>query len=911
MTESDVRASTTVAIAAVVLVSALPARPAQPDALDDFLGTLSTLGVVDPAVVEAKPMIQCLIGGKSVDHCAEEAAGQAHGLVPNDPKIKKVIDIFHALNASPPRWLDVFMLAGEQVVCAFVPAGGAVKDLFCTEIFDVAEPVITAAYEAVTSGDIFALVSTVGVGYACDLLPDAPGASELCGVLGDVVQGIADGITTAVAAVGGLAEDLAGQSQHMSVEQYYLKYWRPWLHYAVVKNLKTGQPHYLYAGNYASSSTSCAEYFDSHKMSKSNANKVCGIMKKEFLTEVDEVTKVWQAYPAAFFKGWAVPQVPGWAVQYYPVAGAYDGPFKIMNPKCHEQVPLAMSGMPHTVHPADVVNMGTAAGWACLEAGRLLAEALFAEKGKIDSLEPKVTALGCKKPVAPTGGPGIHFTCETYEAFQACEALYAGGKSQQQSLCWINYYSAEPALAKAVVDELGAKRCRTVDKPYPSGLQYLLDVQCNRPWKRTACESLVAALSEGAHRPSDVACLLKGDRMFIAGKTKAAAIVKDLNVASAGMGSVDPQTGVSSGLAVSTQANCTRAADDEWDPLRIRCEADAANQELAAALPTCGPDPGKEGADAPCYDGPLTLAAPVDAPAVAKPAVPFPETDLSRIIDVDIDFFDRNGTEWVPADQPSVGGMVTVRCVYEHAPVRARNPDVAWSIGFLEGGRLIEEAVGPGPVDSAGRVTRTWYGKLLAAGPLELGCSRAVGGQPDTGSRILRTVDVPAAGRTAREQRGPRIVAVTPLEAASARGTPPAVDLRFAHFAGIKRTTGITRFRESPVITTAAVGEPLAVDCSYVASMDAPNGEHVMMGEWQAVIEQEGRPARNVPGNPSMVSMRGVSTPGTVVHRFTPDEAGKLRFHCRLDTGGAIAETDETNNELELELTVTRLRRSP
>jgi subtilase family serine protease len=46
------------------------------------------------------------------------------------------------------------------------------------------------------------------------------------------------------------------------------------------------------------------------------------------------------------------------------------------------------------------------------------------------------------------------------------------------------------------------------------------------------------------------------------------------------------------------------------------------------------------------------------------------------------------------------------------------------------------------------------------------------------------------------------------------------------------------------------------------------------------------------------------------VHRVTPAEPGELRFHCRLDTGQAIAETDESNNELELKLTVTSLRRA-
>lgn len=911
------------AIAIVTSVAGLHPAAARADVLDDVLSILSTAGVVDPAVVEAKPMIQCLVDGKSVEACAELAAGQAQGFVPNDPKIQKVVDVFHAVKAND--WLEVFLLAGEQVVCSLVP-GGAVKDLFCGEIFDVAEPVITSAYEAVMDGNVLKLVSAVGVEYACDLLPSAPGANELCGVLGEIVAGVAKGVETAVGALGSLAEDIAGQTQHMPVEQYYLKYWRAWLHYTVVKKLHTGDAFYLYAGAYASGSTSCSEYFDSHKMSESNADKVCGVMKKRFLEEVEEVTKVWQAFPAAFFQGWAAPKAAGWAAAYHGKVDEYaqyfgdfkglnqhqhgmyllksNAPFKKLLQECHKQAPLAMPAIPSVVHNADKAIMGTAEGWACLRSAKLLADALLAEKAKINSLESKVTSLGCSKLPAPSG-PGKHFRCETYAAFQACEALYPGGESQAESLCWVNGYDADPVLAQEIVDELGAKRCRTVQKPFNN--YKLFDVRCDRPWKQAMCESLVDTLSAGSHSPPSVACLMNNDRGFAAAKAEAASIVKKLNVVPTGMGSVDPGTGVTSGVAMHTNAKC-RSAENEWDPLRLHCAAESANQELAAALPTCLPDGNKDGADAPCYDGPMTNA-PAPVPSVATPAMPFPDNNFSRIIDVEIDFFDRNGPGWVRADGPTVGGMVAVRCIYEHGPVRALDPDTPWSIGFLADGRLVDEAAGSGPVDTAGRVTRTWYGKLLAGGPVEFGCARTIDEEPDAGNRLLRTIEVPA-NRLAREQRGPRITVVTPREAAAARGTAPTLDVRFAHFAGIKQTKSGARFRETAPVTTAIVGDALAVDCSYVASMDAPNGEPVVLDEWNVVIEQDGRPVRSASGDSKLVSMRGVSSPGSLVHRFTPREPGELTFRCRLDTGQAIAEADENNNELELELTVTSLRRA-
>ena len=903
------------AIMFVTLALGLNTRTARADTLDEVLSILSTAGVVDPAVVEAKPMIECLIGGKPVEACAEFAAGQAQGFVPNDPKIQKVVDVFHAVKAND--WLEVFLLAGEQVVCSLVP-GGAVKDLFCGEIFDVAEPVITSAYEAVIDGNVLKLVSAVGVEYACDLLPGAPGASELCGVLGEIVAGIAKGVEAAVGALGSLAEDIAGQTQHMSVEQYYVKYWRSWLEYAVVKQLHFGQPAYLHAGKYASSSTSCAEYFDSHKMSASNADKVCGIMKAEFQQEVAEVSKVFQAFPSTFFAGWGAPRIHGWAAAQYhridafsetvamtewnglPLATSllyWNAPFKDLWSQCHAQKPLALPGIPGQVHNADKVKMGTAITWACTRVGQLLAAALEQQKVKIDSLNGKLTALGCTK-VFPF--PALGYSCPTYDSFRKCSAAYpSNSTSASDNLCQIQRHKADAVLVQELLAELGSKRCGAAPQS--------VNVQCSRPWKKTMCESLVSALSEGPPGKSTVACFARVDSSFITATQQAQSIIKGMNTKPGAGGYVDPATGTTQGLPAITQAKCATAPKGAWDPLRIACKDESARQELAAALPTCVPDGNKDGADAPCYDGPMTNAA-VNAHSVATPAVPFPPNDFSRIIDVEIDFFDRDGREWVRADEPSVGGMVAVRCIYEHGPVRALDPDAPWSIGFLAGGQLVDEAVGSGPVDAAGRVTRTWYGKLLAGGPVELGCARTIDEEPDAGNRLLRTVDVPAT-RLAREG-GPRITAVTPRAATAARGTAPTLDVRFAHFAGIKLTKSGGRFREKPAVTTAVVGDPLAIDCSYVASMDAPNGELVVLDPWQAVIEQDGRPVQSATGDSKLVSMRGVTSPGTLVHRFTPAEPGELRFHCRLDTGQAIAETDESNNELELKLTVTSLRRA-
>jgi hypothetical protein len=912
------------AIAIVTLALSLHMTAAHADTLDDVLSILSTAGVVDPAVVEAKPMIQCLIDGKPVEACAEFAAGQAQGFVPNDPKIQKVVDVFHAVKAND--WIEVFLLAGEQVVCSLVP-GGAVKDLFCGEIFDVAEPVITSAYDAVMSGNVLQLVSAIGVEYACDLLPSAPGASELCGILGDIVQGIADGVEAAVDALGSVVEDIGGQTQHMPVEQYYVKYWRPWLEYAVVKQLHFGQPAYLHAGNYASSSTSCAEYFDSHKMSASNADKVCGIMKSRFQKEVADTTKVFQAFPSTFFAGWGAPRIHGWAAAYYHELDAFSktvsmtqwtgqplaktllystAPFKDMWSKCAAQKPLALPGIPgpnQGVHNADKMTMGTAISWACTRVGQLLADALQQQKARIDSVGGKLTALGCAK---STPLPAVRYSCPTYDSFRKCSAIYpSDSTSVSDNLCWIQRHTADPLLAKEVVAELGSKRCGVTPQS--------VNVQCTRPWKKTMCESLVAALSEGPPGKSGVTCFERMDSSFVAARQQAQSIIKSMNTKPGGMGAVDPATGTTQGQVPITQAYCATAPKGAWDPLRIACKDESATKELAATLPTCLPDANKDGADAPCYDGPMTLASDANPSSVAKPAVPFPHGGTPRIVDVEFDFFERAGPTWTPVDTPSVGAMVAIRCIYEYAHARTPVPAPKWSVGFIEGGQnVLARAVGPGPVDRAGHVTRTWYGRLLTPGPVELGCAAAVDGElagaGGNANRIMKTLDVPGAARarsTPAADRGPRIAQVTPRQAALARGTPPTLDLLLADFAGIRRTTDRAGMTPAVPLESATVGESLAIDCSYIVSLDAPNGEPVTLDPWQVSVDRDGRTLRSIDGDTEVVSSGGVSAPGRVVERWTPSEPGDYRFHCRLDTGGTIVETDEANNELELTITVT------
>jgi hypothetical protein len=881
---------------------------ARADTLDEILQVLNTAGIVDQAVVEAKPMIQCLIDGKPIEQCAEIAGAEAKGLIPNDPKIQKVVDVFHAVQAGD--WLRVFVLTGEQVVCTLVP-GDPYSDLFCGPIFDVAEPVITSAYAAVRDGEILKLVTLLGVDYACQLLPNVSGAGALCEFLGEIVAGIAKGVGDAVGALGNLLEDVSGQTPHMPVEQYYVTQWRSWLHYAVLQKLRTGQVAYLHAGRYGG--TPCAEYFDSHKMSASNAEKVCGIMKQRFLDEVEEVAELFAAFPPAYFQGAGAPNVGAWASQYYqnipttpvPATSPPDTPghwiktyltkpapqpFQQVLMHCLGQTPLPLPPVPGTndgVSAADQSILGIAQGWACTQVYGLLAAALQKQKAIVDGVSGKIASLGCQK---SGNAPALHFSCPTYAAFRQCRALYPHGSTTKDSLCWVNQYKADPALAQQVASELGPKRCSAIDKP---GASPFKNVQCLRPWKQTKCKSLVATYSEGAPNPPNFACVARVESGFVAGKQKVKTLLASINPPRA-------------------RPLCTTARENEWDPLRVACTDPEASKKVKAKLPTCLSDANQDGADAPCYDGPLsddTKPAPV-----AQPVGPQAPPDV-QIIDVQLTYYRREGRAWAATRAPTRGAMFALRCTYAITP-EARVVD--WSIAFMEGERLLDRAAGPGPFDPAtGQIARTWYGTLIEPGPVDLGCVADPNGElaesNEGNNRVTRRIEVSGGQRVAPAPPGERLrVARVPTsQAATVRGKPPALDLAFASFAGVKRANAPGGVRDAPPVTTATAGEPLVVDCSYVVYMDAPNGEPVETAAWSGQIELQGQTVKQAAGDTRLVSSHGTSNPVTLQHRFSPPKAGSYSVRCQLDTAASLAETDETNNTASFTLEVQAGRSRP
>lgn len=283
-----------------------------------------------------------------------------------------------------------------------------------------------------------------------------------------------------------------------------------------------------------------------------------------------------------------------------------------------------------------------------------------------------------------------------------------------------------------------------------------------------------------------------------------------------------------------------------------------------------------------------------------------------RATAIDLSFFERGRQGWTRSAGPKVGGMVAVRCSYEYG---ASADGVPWTVAFMDGERVLERVAGGGLLEPRSRRTsRTWYGKMLAPGAAQLACvadsanDLREGNESD--NRITRVLDIPASASTTppspapRSAPGPLLGSVTARDAAQARGAAPSYDLRFVEAAGIKRAADPQALRALPSVDTAVVGEPLAVNCGYRVHMDASKGETLRIAPWQVSIERDGQALRSTAGRTDLVSVSAATTAVNVIERWTPTTAGAYRFRCRLDTGNAIAETDESNNVADFALQV-------
>jgi hypothetical protein len=252
----------------------------------------------------------------------------------------------------------------------------------------------------------------------------------------------------------------------------------------------------------------------------------------------------------------------------------------------------------------------TAWDWACAQSRSQLEQALAAyRKQGMPPLLAKLSSLGCK-PLQIAGNARLYAMCDSFEGMAACKTELNALRAKAEGHCSADASVAVPKLAKKIAAELGAKRCAVTAKNPRN-------VECTRPWKRDFCDALVKKYQGSISDTHKVSCTAKGDAAFEAAKKQALGFLNTLNGVQQA-GTVQQPGGATGKLVLVPPggAPCRHGVD----PLAIACPGNPkAPQEKNVNLPGCAPDPNKDGADAPCYAGPLTMIPPASPTVAQKP----------------------------------------------------------------------------------------------------------------------------------------------------------------------------------------------------------------------------------------------------------------------------------------------------
>jgi hypothetical protein len=611
--------------------------PARADTLDKVLQILHTAGLVDGAVVDAKPLIECLIDGGSPTACAARIPTPAVGsaLSGGDPKVKLVIDLVQA--AQQRRWLDVLELTGTdvlaQVACnAGLPTGGPVKDFICgglfVEIASQAKPVVRVVLVAVQSGsldDWLKVAALLGPDLACRLLPDdVPGGDVICSTLAQIFGVATHAVAAAVQAVWGAINNfgdwISGQSKHMPVETYYDLYWRPWYHYGLWTRFKGD-----WGGLLSRIWHPCEEYFDSHTMSGDNARKTCDRLRDRFSSESAAMEQVLRAGGNAHVHTVAFELAKIFAVTDLGRDSAVAAHRRLVELTCAtelrkrlplpepdpglcplmrqrwSQVPMAPDSLVEQIYQRCLAEQDLQSPEpsvyevVCKSVGDSFQSALKMEAVQIENILMKLVQGGhCVQPNGWDRADGVKLTCSDFRAHQQCLAIAAAAHPKQR--CSFDRSKSDARLAGQFIEALGG-RTRCVRDP-----QWRL--VCTRPWKQAECSALLTqARRQAEYADTPMQCVYTETPEFQAAKASAKQILDALNKPLSGDGRLRVQRPM-----VDALVNCKT----DFDPLAIRCADSGRYAELAqrlpgARLPICPPDPLRNGADQPCWDGPLAL----------------------------------------------------------------------------------------------------------------------------------------------------------------------------------------------------------------------------------------------------------------------------------------------------------------
>ncbi len=622
---------------------------AKADSIDTILKILAQAGVIDSAIVDAKPLVECLVQ-KSPAQCVdikslasqkaaqlkEEATSKAEQaaqqFVPNDPAIKAVVDIIKAANASD--WIRVLELTGVkllgQIACkAGLSWGGPLKPFICGEIADKvltkAEPVVHEILVTVKSWpkvNIWKLIQLFGFELACEIAPNIPMKSQACSTLGKAVAEVAKLGKQFVSVAQNAAQEVnqvltgGGGKKKMDAGQYYSRVIRPLMYKRVVQALMTKRSN---LGLDPAEIKQCVAYgslaFGALCPSK---------MSQQLHKEASALVTLVKSYPETYFRGWLQPAVQNRAVDVYSYdeAGAYKKfidqlPAKDWDDLVHGQLPLQMfvnsqagadfykkqfvackdhvgnliygQGTSRLTFPG--MSPSSAVEWVCYRAvGKLFSAVMVNERQRLQTnVIPQMAKNQCAQ---HTKGTALSFDCQTYTGFAAC--LQESDKTYRTNkYCQLNRVASAKALGQDFVGVLGGKRCRYLENDPKKPGSFNPQVACTRPWKTQTCEALLDGFPVHHLLPADrveTRCVYYEEPTFIAGKKQAKKFVFALNGKPA------------ESKSPSTQNNqCFQT----WDPLAISCVGQMAVPSIPGygrtKFDACPQDPNRNGADEMCY----------------------------------------------------------------------------------------------------------------------------------------------------------------------------------------------------------------------------------------------------------------------------------------------------------------------
>jgi hypothetical protein len=677
----------------LVLLSLSAPINSRADTLDTLLNVLVVAGIVDPAIVDAKDLVNCLVTQPPQACVGGEL--QSGGFMPEDPGVRAVVEVVKAAYGSD--WLKVLEVTGTdvlfQVVCkAGLSTTGPISSFVCgglfAEVVSKGKPVVRQVLVAIGSGDFgdwVKLVTMAGPELGCSLIPDSiPGKDAVCGPLAEVLAYAVDAFNDAANAVWGginnLGDWVSGQDTHMDRDHYYALYWQPWYHYGtwlgVANNWQGWGTLLAYVRD------PCEKYFDSHTMSQENAQELCDGQRDRFSNEVKAFKSALDVAPDAYYE-MAIKHLPAiYAIEDYGkltnstkrtfVRGLCEthmrGLFPFPEPNAARCQSLKASADKLTGSFHDMLMQlynqcltdqntqqptPSVASFVCTPLGNRFVAELDQERAKLDDKIRDLVIAGCLPPTGWSPEDGINLKCLNYPAYDQCRDVF--GQVNTDNYCSLDQVKADNKLARAIRNELGLKRC---------GLSGDTTVVCTRPWKKERCEVLRKAAIQGLSQPSALRCELMLDSSYLSGWDKARTVVSALNTISRGdavLPEEDDTAANKAGLSRKLQmrkkpvemlkaevapttvpvqqlmpANCAII----WDNLGIHCTDSSVVLKLRTyypemeALPLCQQDPNHDGSSVVCYSGTLQIPMPGSKTIVIDPQElnKFGKQDISALL---------------------------------------------------------------------------------------------------------------------------------------------------------------------------------------------------------------------------------------------------------------------------------------